>query len=376
MKQQIKKLNLRKQHVVYLMVFLLSGATILASKAPNLAIHAATSDYMYMSPASGSYKVGSTITITLRENSYTDTVNAAEADLSYPTSKLQFVSTTITGVSSFGIAAQNTGGSGSVTIAVGNYSALSGDKVIAVVKFKVLATGSAAVTYKNSSQVLSSTTNTNVISSLQNGSYTLAASTSPTPPPPSPTPPPPSPSPSPIGSTKHTTNTSKSSTPTTTIAPKNNPHPVTVPDNSNVELNQQATVQTTPTGSSDVTKVQYYLNNKLVATVTSAPYNYTVDTTDLRNGNYTLTTKTFYADGTDNVKNASLIVKNPFGWNQFRLQARHYFAFVVVAILLIGAGVWYLIQKRGDRYLDSHMNSPFSRSGSGGDAPTAHVGTM
>ena len=380
MKQGLIKYKLRKQHAVYLMVFMLTGAAILASKAPNIAIHAASSDYMYLNAASGSHAAGSQFTVQIKENSYTDTVNAVEADLTYPTAKLQFVSTSLTGTA-FGVTASNTGGSGNISISLGTITAVSGDKLIATVTFKALASGSANVAYKplsggTGSQVLSSTTNTNVVSAYNGGTYTIPTTTSP----PTPTPPPPSPSPTPPPAS---TGTTKSTTPppVTTIAPKNNPKPVTIPDNSQVELNQQATVQTTPTGGT-VTKVEYYLNGKKVATVTQSPYNYSVDTTNMRNGTYKLTTKTYYQDGTVASKDASVIVKNPFGWNQFRLQARHYFAFVVVAILLIGFGTWYLIQRRGDQWLDSHMGgTPPAGSGPAngtgpGSPPTAHVGTM
>jgi hypothetical protein len=329
---------------------------------------------MYLNPASGSHSAGSTFTVQIKENSYTDMVNAVQADLTYPTAKLQFVSTSLSGTA-FGVTASNSGGGGNVSIALGTITAVSGDKLIATVTFKALASGTASVTFKNSSAVLSSTTNTNVAQAFNGGTYTIPTATTPPPPTPSPTPPSPSPSPTP----SPTPSTTKSTTPppTTSIAPVNNPKPVTVPDNSKVELNEQATVQTTPTGGT-VTKVEYYLNGKKVATVTQAPYNYSVDSTNMRNGTYELATKTYYQDGTVATKNTSVIVKNPFGWNQFRLQARHYFAYVVIAILLIGFGTWYLIQRRGDKWLDSHMGgTPTMGSGSGPDTtPTAHIGTM
>ncbi len=120
------------------------------------------------------------------------------------------------------------------------------------------------------------------------------------------------------------------------------------------------------------------MDGKLVATVTQAPYNYSIDTTSLRNGNYQLQTKTYFQDGSVSAKDTALIVKNPMDWNQFRLQARHYFLFVIVGILLIGALVWYLIQRRGDNWLNSKMKSPpYTPNNTGnGNTPTAHVGTM
>jgi hypothetical protein len=100
------------------------------------------------------------------------------------------------------------------------------------------------------------------------------------------------------------------------------------------------TVGATPSSSSSVlvSRVEFYLNGKLIATVITAPYTYTINTHDLRNGTYTLKTVTYYSDGTSNTKDTSLVVKNPFGLTQLRLELWHYLwldAIVLVLLIII-----------------------------------------
>jgi Bacterial Ig domain len=364
---------LRKRFFVYATAAVVTGGFMLVGSLQNGETHAASSDKMYLSPSSGTHTVGSTFSVAIRENSNTDQVNTVEADLTYPTSKLQYISTSLSGTA-FGITAVKTGGSGSTSTQLGTMSSVTGDKLVATVTFKVLASGSGSVTFASSSQVLSSSTNSNVLGSMTGGSYTLqAASTGSS----GSTSKPPASSGS-GSSTKLTpsvttsTPSSSSSTPTTSIAPKDNPKPVTVSGNSSIELNGQATVQTTPSSSSakNVTKVEYYLNNKLVATVTKPPYNYSVNTEGLRNGNYTLTSKTYYKNGKIASKDTALVVKNPLDWAQLKLQLRHYVWVIIVAAIIIVDIVWTLLRRSEKKWLGSnHTNIP-------APGPTAHVGIM
>jgi hypothetical protein len=301
--------------------------------------HAATNDTLYMSPATGTETVGSTFTVAIRENSNGDQVNAAQANITYPTSQLQFVSTSLSG-SAFGITATNSGGSGTVSIGLGSTSAVTGDALIANVTFEVTAAGSANVAFAGSSSVLSFTTNANVVSTMTGANLTLQAAATTTPPTSTP----------PTTTTTTTkppvTSSTKSSGVTTSIAPVNNPTPVSVPNNAQVEVSSGALVQTSPSDVNQVTKVNYYLGSKLVATVTQAPYTYVVPTKTLRNGKYKLTTKTYYKDGTVAARNTALIVKNPFGWTQFGLQVRHYGWYLFVILVFIVAATWVRMRIR------------------------------
>jgi hypothetical protein len=181
---------------------------------------------------------------------------------------------------------------------------------------------------QNNSVVLSSSTNSNVVTTRNGGSFTLTSAVSPSPSPsPSPTPTPaPTPSPTPTPTTKPspTPTTKPATNSTVSVAPNGNSQSTPLPGDSTVELNAPATVQTTPGVDKDVTKVEYYVNGKLVATVDKTPYSYSVDTTKYRNGKYTLTTKTYYKSGKIDSSNAALVVKNPYSSRQFFLQLRHY----------------------------------------------------
>lgn len=344
---------------------------------------------MYVTPASGSYAIGAQFTVAVRTDiAASSPINSAQADLAY-SSNLQFVSIDA-GTSDYGFGCPiKDGGNGAVSIAciptlpTNGQPSLSGDKLMANVTFKVLSAGTGTVEVKSSSMALSATTSTNVLTSRQGGSYTLTSTatpptpTPPTPTPPTPTPPtqtpppapnptPPSPTPTPPTPTPGRTPTpspspsrtptpsptpssSTTKTTTTTIAPEGNSNPVTLPNNSEVELSDPVVVQTVPDSSESVEKVEYYLSGKLIATIKEPPYTYNVETDNLRNGKYQLTTKTYYEDGTVDTKNTTLEVKNPMTFKQVMLQIGS-FAWLIVLVLIIAAvGVWFVFfRNRGD----------------------------
>ena len=125
---------------------LLLGAVIafplLSSTAP---VFAATAN-LYLSPASGSVSKGSILTVNIRENSGGEPVNSVQANLTYPANLLDFVS--ISSSSAWGVVAQSSGGGGSVQIARGALPAVSGDQLVASVRFKAKTdTGTASITF-------------------------------------------------------------------------------------------------------------------------------------------------------------------------------------------------------------------------------------
>lgn len=331
---------------------------------------------MYLTPASGSHAVGSEFTVSIRTDiAATTPINSAQADLSY-SSNLQYVSIDAAG-SDYGFGCPiKSGGNGAVSVACiptlpsDGQPSLSGDKLMAKVVFKVLSAGTGTVEVQGSSLALSASNSANVLTSKVGGSYTLGSTpTPPTTPPPTPptqTPPPtptptpptptptrrptPSPTPTPISAGTTTTRTTA-----TTIAPEGNSTPVTLPNDSEVELSDPVIVQTVPDSSESVEKVEYYLDGKLIATVKEPPYTYSVQTENMRNGKYQLTTKTHYEDGTVDTKNTSLTVKNPMSFKQVMLQVGS-FAWLIILVLVIAAvGVWFVFfRNRGDdNYTDS-----------------------
>src|SRR3989304_6057950 len=132
----------------------------------------AASASLFLSPASSSVSQGSIITVSVRKNSGSKPVNAVQANLSYPADKLDYVS--ISNSSAFSIVAQNSGGGGSVQIARGANPAVTGNQLVASVRFKAkVASGTATVSIAAGSSVVSASSNSNIMTSTGGGSYSL-----------------------------------------------------------------------------------------------------------------------------------------------------------------------------------------------------------
>ncbi len=116
--------------------------TLAFGAAPVLASGGA---HLSMSPSSGSYTVGNTFTITIHETS-ADPVNVVEPGFSFNQSLLQFL-----GLSCNAAAFEFTAPGN-----CGTASPKTGAQVVGTASFKVLAAGSAAVSFANSSHVYSS----------------------------------------------------------------------------------------------------------------------------------------------------------------------------------------------------------------------------
>lgn len=334
---------LNKRHYVYVVGLVLAGGLLLTGGSNSQQISAQSADSIYLTPATGTYTVGNTFTVTIRENSST-AVNAAQADLGY-SSNLEFVSIDGAG-SAFGIDASSTGGGGSVSISRGNIAAVSGDQLISKVTFKVIGAGAASITMLPSSEVLSSTTNQNVATTRNGGSYTAAGAATPSPTPtPTPAATPTSPTPTPTPTTKPSASSATASAPksqaATTIASQGSATATPLPGDSKVELKAPATVDAVPVDGKPVTKVEFLINNKVVSTDTTPPYSQSIDSDNMRNGTYSLTTKTYYKDGTIDSSVASFVVRNPLDVKQVLLQLKH-FAWLIIILLIIAGELVYL----------------------------------
>jgi len=135
---------------------------------------------IYLSPASGNFSVGSTISVSVRVNTGGEVINAAEAIISYPADLLSFVWVSGSG-SAFQVEAQGTGGGGTVHIARGAYppGVSSSNALLAVVGFKVKATGTAVLSLQSGSRALRQSDSSDVVKGSYVGAkYTLGASTS------------------------------------------------------------------------------------------------------------------------------------------------------------------------------------------------------
>jgi len=370
---------------------------------------------LYLDPSSGSFAPGATITVSIREDSKAETVNAAHADLTYSAATLEYQAIDANG-SDFGVDAAKSGGSGKISIARGNTSPVSGDKLIAKVTFKVLGAGTGTISFDDTSAVLSSVTNENIASQGLGAAYTLAVPTTPppttpppttpppatpppatppptTPPParpptPPPTTPPPTTRPTTPPTTPPTTTTSKTSSTTNSIAPTGNSQPATLPSGSEVELTDPAVITTTTSNTSSVKKVEYYLNGKLVATVTTPPFSYSVKTNNLRNGKYTLTTKTYYQSGKVDSSTSTINVNNPLNFTQLMLQLQHFAWLLILLALIAGGAIWYFFFRRpaeddfgddgfgGDGGGYDPMGGGYGGDGTGTDVPPSPGGQV
>jgi Cohesin domain len=121
--------------------------------------------------------VGSTVTLQIRLNTNGSHINAIEADITYPTNLLSFVSVDSASLSAFPTDVSDTGGSGSVAIARGvdfpyANTGISGGFKVANVTFNVLAAGTANIIFQNSSDAADATTNLNDLGSMTNASIT------------------------------------------------------------------------------------------------------------------------------------------------------------------------------------------------------------
>lgn len=111
---------------------------------PALATGSAT---LALSPSSGSYTVGNNITFTVIENSGSTGINTVEADFTYNSSQLQYVSSSIS--SAFTSLPVNQNPSAGVVSLVGfkTSSTLTGQQTVGTVTFKILAAGSTNLSF-------------------------------------------------------------------------------------------------------------------------------------------------------------------------------------------------------------------------------------
>lgn len=135
-------------------------------------LYAASS--LSLSPASGNFAAGSTMKVNVYLNTGGENINAVQANVSYPTDKLQFLSVS-TGGSALTIFAEKYATGGVVRLAGGTPSpGFTGNKLIASISFKVLAdTGTAALSFTGESAALRDSDNNNTLSGKSTGTYTL-----------------------------------------------------------------------------------------------------------------------------------------------------------------------------------------------------------
>ncbi len=175
-------------HIIVLPVAALALAALLLVSIPFSNVHAAD---LGLNPSTGSYAVGQTFTLTVRAVPNGDNINAVEAGLKFDPALLSVVSVGKTG-SAFSLWTTEptfSNSAGTVTFGGGSPSPFTAASNIVTVTFRVVAAGSATVTFQNASVLAADGRGTDVFENGGTGTYTLTAAAAPTPTPtPTPTP--------------------------------------------------------------------------------------------------------------------------------------------------------------------------------------------
>lgn len=122
---------------------LLAIATLLASSFPVLPVVADGSGSITLSANKSSVPAGQTVVIAIHMNGGGTPIYGVESDLSYQSSKLQYVGFSATG-SAFEISAVNGGSDGLATIARGTVNPVSGSALVGTATFRALASSGSA----------------------------------------------------------------------------------------------------------------------------------------------------------------------------------------------------------------------------------------
>lgn len=166
-----------KKNISSLLIFsVFLGVFFLVKPSP---VYAAAT--IYLSPASNTVNVGDQLSVAIRLNSGGVSIRGVQANLSYPTSKLEFVNIDATG-SAFEIQFQNVGGSGLVKIARTTATPVSGDNLVARVIFKANSSGSSSISFASGTTIVRSSDNKEESSTKVGGTYNISGTGTPIPP--------------------------------------------------------------------------------------------------------------------------------------------------------------------------------------------------
>ena len=138
--------------------------------APAAAATTAPQASLYLTPAAGSPGVGDELDVQIRVNTGSQQTNAVQADLTYPSSKLSVLgfdnSTT-----AFPITAQQQASNGLIQVARGTVTPVSGDTNLTTIRFRVIGTGTAQVCPTDQSQIVSASTNLEILSAKSGATF-------------------------------------------------------------------------------------------------------------------------------------------------------------------------------------------------------------
>lgn len=308
-------------------------------------------------PATGSFAPNGTFNVDVHINSPSDRIVVAEPVIQYPTNKVTFVKATNS--SAFSLVALDSNKNGVLDIMRGVPSGspgLTGDNVVVTLQFKVTGTsGNIPLSFASASNAIDDTRSGNSVLNLagsKGATYTI--SNSPTQPPSTTPPPTTAPTQGGGGNTGGGGGGSSGSgggsgTPVSVVTNSGGLSVSTTGDSgSNVSQSGDATqlggivdlnpiidptvVDTDTPGGDSIAKVQYYLGKKLVDTEDASPFTYKFNTTKLKNGSYSITTKTYYQSGRVDENTDTLIVHNPVTLSYL---IQHYAAVMLLTLLVV-----------------------------------------
>lgn len=152
---------------------ILSASVAESPPPPRPSSTSASPGTLSLVPSSQDVELGSNFSVSLRVNSGSTAVGAAQANLNFPANKLEYVGTSYVG-SAFDIQAKEDISEGSLELArgVAPTETRAGDLLFAVVTFKAKAAGLADVKFGNESAI-ASPTGTNILTGTSGGSFNL-----------------------------------------------------------------------------------------------------------------------------------------------------------------------------------------------------------
>ncbi len=234
---------------------------------------------IYLTPSGQTFASNTTFTIQVREDSGNSPVNAVQANFSYPTNLVEFVSID-TSNGAFATIAESSGANGQIKIAAASSPGTTpptGDRLIASVTFRTRSvSGSVNMNFLSGTALVSSQTNNDLLTSLNNtgsGSYTVDATP-----------------------------------PTVSVTAPSNGAVVSKGSGSNIAISVNAN------DNSSVSRVEIYVNNNLRTSLTSSPYNYNQATSSLPLGPVSIYAKAFDPYGnttTSSTINITLVDTTP-----------------------------------------------------------------
>lgn len=145
----------------------------------NVSTPAGPSGHIYLTPASSTVVTNTAFNVEIRENSGAATVNAVQANLTYPASSLDVIGIN-TSSGAFSLVAESSAINGVINIGLGigaGTQPKTGDQPVATIQFKSkTAIGVSNVAFAAGTAILDSTTNSDILGTLTNasgGAYTI-----------------------------------------------------------------------------------------------------------------------------------------------------------------------------------------------------------